>query len=237
MTACPVPVATDESVSSGTDPSLLRYIGRHVVFGNHKLPETTAIWNCCSAHDCPARPLGLCQAGKHCYALNTERYQMNALPFRRRQREIMDTVPAPVIAKGILKRCLGRELKVKLFRFGQSGDFRDQRDIETMVVICRTLTKAGIGCYGFTSRTDLNLKPLLKTAHIGVSNDKGNWIRKGANRFLIVQHPSGKHFVCPKDCTICDRCSTVRGKIIETERWWGGQMTFNDFCDYCMEWE
>ena len=215
-----------------------RYVGCHVSFGNRKLPDTTAIWNCGAAHDCPSKPLGLCQVGKRCYALNTERYMTNALPFRRRQHKIMRTISPSLIAEGILKRCQSREKKVTLFRFGQSGDFYDQKDIETTVVICALLSRNGIECYGFTARTDLDLKSLLKVAHVGVSNDKGGWQERGANRFKVVQVPSGDHLICAEDCTICNICSTIRGKTIEHPRMWcDGQMTFNEVCDYSTDWE
>jgi len=232
----PVMAGTDDMATSKYDD--LKTIGRHICFGNHKLPETTAIWNCGAAHDCPSRPLGLCQAGKRCYALNTERYCMNALPYRRRQQQIMRTVPAHRIAEGILRRCKGRKRTVKLFRFGQSGDFFDQQDVETLVVICRHLSENGIGCYGFTARTDLDLSPLLNVSNIGVSNSKGGWLKRGANWFRMVRHSSGKNWVCAEDCTICDTCSRVRGKVIEHPRvWWSDQMTFNEVVEYHEEWE
>ena len=215
-----------------------KYIGQHVQFGNRKLPETTVIWNCGAARDCPSRDLGLCQAGKHCFARNSERYQNWSLSFRRRQHQIMRTVPAETIAEGILNRCKGRKTTVKLFRFGQSGDPLDQKDITTLTVICKVLSDNGIGCYGFTARTDLDLIPLLKVASVCVSNDKYGWLKKGANRFRIVAHPTGKNHVCPKDCTICDACSRLKGCIIETTRDWASQMTFNDIINnYERSWE
>jgi len=222
-----------------SDKFTMEYIGKHVQFGNRKLPDTTAIWNCGAARDCPSRPLGLCQAGRRCYALNTERYMTNSLPYRRRQAEIMRSVPGLEIGAGILARCLGREKKVKLFRYGQAGDMADQVDVETLANICGVLNHAGIGCYGFTARTDLDLAPLLAVSNLGVSNDKCGWILKGANRFRIVAQASGDNLVCPKDCTICEACSTVRGQVIETVREARAQMTFNDTDEvcYCEEFE
>ena len=61
---------------------------------NRKVGSDTAIVNMCSATDCPAMKLGLCQVGGHkkCYAMKSERIWPNVLKSRRKQEKIWDTI-------------------------------------------------------------------------------------------------------------------------------------------------
>jgi len=72
-----------------------------------------------------------------------------------------------------------------------------------------------VKCYGYTARTDLDLTGLLAVASVNVSNDKSNWITKGANRFKMVLEASGKNRACAGDCRFCNICQTFKGKTIE----------------------
>ena len=57
----------------------------------------------------------------------------------------------------------------------------------------------------------------MKVATVNVSNDKGDQVSKGANRFKAVDPYTNTLPACAGDCRICSLCSTVKGKEIEVE--------------------
>jgi hypothetical protein len=170
-----------------------------------------------SATDCPSVELGLCPVADICYALDPERFRPPVLPFRRAQRVQFDTVPAEKIAFGLLYPSLFRRSKMRKLRFSEAGDFRDQKDVDKMVKIAEILMMYGVKTYGYTARTDLDLRRLCEVAYVNVSNDLNSWIGRGANRFKAVPKFSGKALRCLADCNECDMCSRFRGKLIEVE--------------------
>ena len=103
------------------------------------------------------------------------------------------------------------------FRFSEAGDFEDQADVDKMAMICQILSANGVKCYGYTARSDLDLRGLLVEARVAVSNDHNAWILKGANRFKAVKKFTGKNMRCVADCNICTLCSRLSGKTIEVE--------------------
>jgi len=184
--------------------------------GNKKLPSTTWIFNCGTARDCPSKALGLCQCADKCYAMKAERMYKNVLPFRERQRALWGNVtPKRFVSALFLASNRSRTRAMESFRFNEAGDFSTQQDINWLTAVCKILKQAGVSCYGYTARTDLNLTGLLKHSSVNVSNDKRNWIDKGANRFRAVKQATGKNPVCPGSCKACSLCQKVRGLEIE----------------------
>jgi hypothetical protein len=184
--------------------------------GNKKLPKTTWILNSGSATDCPSLKLGLCQAGKHCYAMKAEKLYPQTLPYRRRQAELYKTVDPMDFALELIEasnKC--RAQKMKCFRFNEAGDFANQEQLDWFAELCFHLNDADVKCYGYTARTDLNLSALLTVAQVNVSNDGHEWTSKGANRFKMVSELSGDNFACPGSCKACSLCLVKRGKTIE----------------------
>lgn len=192
----------------------LRYLRAHIARGNKKLPVTTWIFNAGSARHCPSLALGLCQAGVHCYALKAETQYPAVFPYRMRQQQItIDYTPADMAAAILF----GRTRPVS-FRFNEAGDFIDQKQLNWFVELCGILAAAGISCYGYTARTDLDLAPLLAVASVNVSNDKGGWTSCGANRFRMVTKKSPKALSCPGSCKACTLCQRLKGQTIEIEK-------------------
>lgn len=188
-----------------------------IIKGNKKLPKTTYILNMGSATDCPSLKLGLCQAGKACYAMKAEKQYPACLPARRNDEKAWNALPANEIA---LQLCKASQRandagKMEQFRFSESGDFRTQKDVDKMASLCALLSDYGVDCYGYTARTDLNLSGLLKVASVNISNDKSNWQKHGGNRFKMVNEATGNNFVCSGDCRGCNLCIVKRGKTIE----------------------
>jgi len=184
--------------------------------GNRKLPKSTWIFNSGSATNCPSRELGLCQAGNDCYALKAEKQYPKVLPYRERQFQLTQTVePKDFAAQLIAESNRAYKNPMKAFRFNEAGDFFNQSQVNWFASVCKALKSNKVKCYGYTARTDLDLTGLLAVASVNVSNDKSNWITKGANRFKMVLEASGKNRACAGDCRICNICQTFTGKTIE----------------------
>jgi len=184
--------------------------------GNLKVPTSTWIFNAGAATDCPSRRLGLCQCPSECYALKAERVYKQCLPYRRRQHEVSRTMPASEVAGDVIRAAARARVRPTLFRFNEAGDFEDQRHVDWFVELARLLrAEAGIRTYGYTARTDLDLVPLIQVAHVQVSNDRGHWVARGANRFIILRRgdkPTRK--TCAGNCRVCRRCYTHRGLTV-----------------------
>jgi len=193
----------------------LRVIGMHFSKGNIKVPFY--LFNMNSATDCPSLHNERCQALGNCYAIRPENFRPAVLPYRRRQEVIWKHSSPEEIAEALMivhgRRRVDAE---KVLRWSESGDFRGPRDIVKMATLSEVLISEGWASYGYTSRTDLDLLPLLKKkVYVNVSNQDGDWKSKGANEFTLVKKPSGDNFVCKGDCRICSVCHKARGKTIE----------------------
>ncbi len=194
-----------------------KYIMKHVKSGNLKLPKSTWIFNSGSAHFCPSFFLGLCQvAGLECYALRAEMFRPAVLPYRERQREIIDNV-LPIDFAWVLQQASERARvnKLKTFRMNESGDFRDQEDVDWFATVARWLSTCGVKSYVYTARTDLDLNLLVRCAGLNVSNSLNGWQTKGANRFKTVDKFSHNHLKCHGNCGECTLCYDSEGLTIE----------------------
>ena len=183
--------------------------------GNLKVPATTWIVNSGSATNCPSKALGLCQAGKDCYALKAERQYLQVLPYHERQALLYRATDPVAFADSMLaqsERAHKASRKMASFRYNEAGDFEDQSQLDWFVAVCRRLAEFGVACYGYTARTDLDLTKLQEVSQVNVSNDLGGWQSRGANRFRIVRKGDEEPKVmCPGNCRKCNLCITGRG--------------------------
>ena len=183
--------------------------------GNLKVPSTTWVVNSGSAAKCPARVLGLCQAGKDCYALKSECMYTHVLLYRERQALLYRSADPVAFADSMLAqsgRARKASRKMTTFRYNEAGDFEDQSQLDWFVAVCRRLAEFGVACYGYTARTDLDLTKLQEVSQVNVSNDLGGWQSRGANRFRIVRKGDEEPKVmCPGNCRKCNLCITGRG--------------------------
>lgn len=174
-------------------------------FGNRKLPVTTAVFNICSATDCPSRKLGLCQvinAGHRCYALRDEQFYTGPLAYRRRQERIWDSLSAEEFAEQFLEVIRARRHRTKALRLNESGDFRSQADVDKAADIARRLAPYKITVYCYTARRDLDF---AKAAPM-VVNGSG-FVVHGEFRFVRDKSevPEG-YGICRGNCRTCSRC-------------------------------
>ncbi len=184
--------------------------GVPISVGNKKLKASTAIFNMNPASVCPSRALGMCLCSDKCYALKAERLYPFVLPFRERQQKAFITKSAAEIASAVIAS--GTKNKpIKEFRFSESGDFANQSAVDKMTDICAILKQAGIACYGYTARKDLDFKGLMAVATVQGSSFMVT------NNFKFI--PKGETIegcdkVCAGDCRICSLCWTVKGLTI-----------------------
>lgn len=193
----------------------LRVISMHVSKGNIKVPFY--IFNMNSATDCPSLDTERCQAVGSCYAIRPENFRPSVLPYRRRQEIIWKHSTAEELAEALFQMHGRRRVDAEpVLRFSESGDFRSPRDVNKMAELGEILISEGWETYGYTTRTDFDLVPLLeRKVKVCVSNPVGDWKSKGANEFTMVDEPSGKNFVCMGDCSVCSVCRKATGKTIE----------------------
>ena len=182
-----------------------------VTFGNHKLPSSTMIMNMGSATNCPARKLGLCKVCKKCYALKAEKIWPNVKPYRNRQAHQWSASKAETIAESLTDQISRKRNPVKAFRFSESGDFRSQKDVDKMTTVCKILKSQGVKCYGYTARSDLKFKELMKVASV-----QGSGFML-TNEFTATPKDKIDHSkpVCKGDCSICNMCVTGKGLKIQ----------------------
>ena len=198
------------------------------VFGNLKLPRTTAVLNICPATICPSRMLGLCQlkdCNRTCYALREEKVYPGCIPSRMKMMEYFDRNTPWTIAEDLLQLNKTKRNKITALRISESGDLRHQADLEKIENLAHYLLKKGIVTYCYTARHTLNFEDV----HDLVVNGSG-W--NADNRFQIAydlkkndgapgwtcndKHGQPVHVdrLCPGDCRKCDLCQKRGGLTI-----------------------
>jgi len=194
---------------------LFSLLGRE---GNIKIPSTTAIFNTSSATDCASKKLGLCaacKAGVKCYALKAEySYHPLVLPYRRRQETFWKGITAQDFVSQFLLINAFRVKPFNALRFSEAGDFANQKSLDKAEKIATLLSRFGIRCYTYSSRSDLDFS---KCKNLIVSGS--GFIKTGvSNIFKIIKdkkdRPKGWS-ICKGNCRICNLCQ-IRGKRIVT---------------------
>lgn len=177
-------------------------------FGNHKLPDDTAIFNMGTAKECPSRKLGLCATineGIKCYAEKPEDQYPNTVPaYRRHQEEYWKSTSQEQISSDIVKKIQARRKTTRFLRFNESGDFFNQECVTKLSYVARAVRLlCNVTTYGYTARSDLDFKTasfLIK----GSCNNSGN-----NGRCIVINKnqevPPG-YLECPGSCKRCNLC-------------------------------
>lgn len=181
--------------------------------GNLKLGKDTLIFNMGPAVTCPSKQLGLCKLAHKCYAMKAERQYPNVLPYRYRQAKDWDSQNAIEIMLDIEKIITRAKKPIKFIRFNESGDFRNQADVDKLNELAKLLDNFGLVVYGYTARSDLDFNNLSENLIIN-----GTYFRVH-NTFIPVQKftntPGAEK--CHGKCETCDLCKARNGKDIEIE--------------------
>lgn len=171
--------------------------------GNQKIGKDTLIFNMGSATFCPSKALGLCKI-ERCYAMKSERFYPQSLPFKQKQACFWTSNTWQVIAEYIIQ-ALNKHKAIKFIRFNESGDFYGQEDVTKLKRIASVIQaiKPSIMIYGYTARHDLVFDNLPKTLTINGSS------------FMISNNFSPYHkqadVICNMDCRNCDHCKFKHG--------------------------
>ena len=184
--------------------------------GNRKVPASTCIFNFGPASTCPSRRLGLCaahKAGVKCYAQKTEyAYHPLVLPYRKRQEAFWQSITAEEFVAQFL---LLNSMKVnpfKTIRFSEAGDFHNQSELDKAEKISQLLSRFGIKCYCYTSRSDLNFSKIKSLIVSGSGFTKPGI----SNIFKIIKNKKDKPkgwSMCKGNCRVCNYCQ-IRGKKV-----------------------
>jgi hypothetical protein len=185
-----------------------------VTFGNKKLPKNTLIFNIPARITCPGRT-EFCE-GK-CYALKAERMYKQVLPAR--QSNFQASREASFIPDMIETISKARH-KISQVRIHESGDFYNQKYLESWFSIAKTIPDLTFYAYTKSFHLNFNSRPdnfVLIASFDQTSRpiNRLNYESKKKhfrNTFSIV----GRHdkASCIQDCTICSACWTGKGKNI-----------------------
>lgn len=176
----------------------------YISFGNNKIADTVGIFNFNSAHDCPNRETENCQVPwESCYAGKAERNYPQALPYRRRQEYLWDSLDPETFAKAFVKVL---ERKVQYgnadslsdfdLRFSEAGDFRHNSDVIRADRVSEILGEYGIETYTYSASNYLNWS-LAEHFTVNASNDLSEY---GDRRYMAFTDDLPEGYVwCPHD--------------------------------------
>jgi len=187
--------------------------------GNDKIPTSTAIFSMGSAHDCPSRKLGFCQAingeGKNCcYAMKAEySYHPDVLPYRRRQEKFWKKITASQFVTQFIIINSFKPVPFKALRLNESGDFHSQACVDKAEEIARHLAKYKVKVYCYTARKDLDFSKVRNLVILGSNFHKVGM--RGTFKMVLNKKdkPSG-YGICKGDCRVCNRCLVGRNTVI-----------------------
>ena len=179
-----------------------------LTYGNHKIPNTTAIFNMGTATDCPSKKLGLCKVvnnGIKCYAYKAEQqYKEKVLDHREQQAKYWKNTSKEQIVTDIIKKTSTKRKPITHLRINESGDFHTQEDVNKLSYISKQIKQTlNITTYGYTARSDLDFTEchaLIKgSGHDSGNNGKCITIKSESD------NPEG-FIICPGSCKTCNLC-------------------------------
>lgn len=198
-----------------------------IVFGNKKVPKTTAIANTTSWFLCPGRLRGFCELCEVCYDKCRE-VMGNACQSRLNHDLWWRMNSAEDIALFYIYSIKAQNLKhpddpVTLVRFQEVGDFRSQEDLDKMIEVSNLIYEAvEIDSYTYTHNKDLDFdkpRPHLCICGSGFMVD---------NQFTVVAQDKYDEYVkthkdcieCPDKCKLCNSiCSRKLGiEVVEVQK-------------------
>jgi len=129
----------------------------YISWGNNKIDKSVAIFNMNSATDCPNADTERCQVPwESCYAHKAENIYPHALPYRRRQEYLWDSLDPETWAEAFLSIVGRKRSPVTAVRFSEAGDFRSDSDIIRINRIAQILKPHGIDVYTYSASSFLN---------------------------------------------------------------------------------
>lgn len=191
-------------------------------FGNLKLPKTTAIFNLPRMLTCPgATPL--CK--QICYASKAERMHRVVRTHRHDMFMLSKTNAFPWILETALDRL---PKTVTAVRIHESGDFYDQRYLDTWINAMKKFPQ--LTFYAYTKSSRLNFtRPDNFVIRLSMDSTSEPYVYDSINKFdgiswlqqkgeelpdwINVENP----LVCPGDCKVCSYCLKKGGDLVIPE--------------------
>ena len=192
----------------------------HVVFGNAKLPESTAIISCGTWFNCAGRKEGFCELSEICYDKCREVMSADVTRFRLEEEIAFRGLSAEKIAQQIIPQIEARNASkskegIKQVRWNEVGELRNQKDLEKVNAISNILYEEfGIHSYIYTHNRYLDFsidRPHLTVLGSGFMVD---------NEYRVVKDKSTLDevfFECNCDCTQCNICPLKLDLVIVEE--------------------
>lgn len=192
----------------------------HVVFGNAKLPESTAIISCGTWFNCAGRKEGFCELSEICYDKCREVMSADVTRFRLEEEIAFRSLNAKEIAQQIIPQIKARNASkskegIKQVRWNEVGELRNQKDLEKVNAISNILYEEfGIHSYIYTHNRYLDFsidRPHLTVLGSGFMVD---------NEYRVVEDKSTLDevfFECNCDCTKCNICPLKLDLVIVEE--------------------
>lgn len=192
----------------------------HVVFGNAKLPESTAIISCGTWFNCAGRKEGFCELSEICYDKCREVMSADVTRFRLEEEIAFRGLSAEKIAQQIIPQIKARNASkskegIKQVRWNEVGELRNQKDLEKVNAISNILYEEfGIHSYIYTHNRYLDFsidRPHLTVLGSGFMVD---------NEYRVVKDKSTLDevfFECNCDCTQCNICPLKLDLVIVEE--------------------
>lgn len=178
-------------------------------FGNRKVGKDTAIFNMNPAFECPSEKMGLCELASKCYAKKAERLYPTVRQHREAQKLYWNKVTAKEFCNELLLTIELNCLNVKYLRFSESGDFRNQNDVNKVNDIAEQL-KGKLKVYTYTANKDLDYSNLSDNLTV---NGSGFMIH---NNFYVYRNASEiiDKYICAGNCLKCNLCKVSKGRNI-----------------------
>lgn len=149
--------------------------------------------------------------------MKAERYNKNSLPYKQRQTEYWDNHTPYEIANAFANITERKfKVQIKYIRISESGDFRNQDDVDKAFEIAEELAiiKPNIKVYTFTARKDLNFSRIPENFTIN-----GSAFMLDNSFTVIPKEESGMYeYQCGGNCRVCDLCKEKHGldiKVVE----------------------
>lgn len=192
----------------------------HVVFGNAKLPESTAIISCGTWFNCAGRKEGFCELSEICYDKCREVMSADVTRFRLEEEIAFRSLSTEKIAQQIIPQIKARNASkskegIKQVRWNEVGELRNQKDLEKVNAISNILYEEfGIHSYIYTHNRYLDFsidRPHLTVLGSGFMVD---------NEYRVVKDKSTLDevfFECNCDCTQCNICPLKLDLVIVEE--------------------
>lgn len=197
----------------------------HITFGNAKLPKTTCIVNLGTWFNCAGRKEGFCEICEQCYDKSPEVRFKQRTKDRLEQEIFWRAVDTDTFADALMFNIIAHndksKDKVKLIRWAEVGEIRNQNDLEKIIDISnKVYENLGIESYIYTHNKNLNFN--IEKQHLTINgsgfmvDNEYRVVRDKEKEYNNLNDISNKRD-CICDCTQCSYCSKKDSYILIEE--------------------